>query len=146
MKKSILSDRAELLYVEELWTFEAIAAELGCSDRSVRNWAKDGRWEQKRKNFMAMQENISDDVRSIAQMLAKRIKTQLSDEMEPSPHVLNAFTRMASALLKAREYDREIEDEYNTQNTNNDNGARQHAAAKFKEVFGIDLQQRNGED
>lgn len=141
MKKSILADKAQQLYVEELWTYEAIAAELGCSDRSVRNWSKEGRWEQKRKNFVVMQQTISDDVRSIASMLAKRIQGQLSDEIEPSPHVLNAFTRMASSLLNVRKYEREIEQEYASNTSNIDK--QQEAAAKFKEIFGIDLNSSN---
>lgn len=136
MKKSLLYDKAEQLYVEEFATFERIAAECGCSDRTVRNWAKEGRWDTKRVNLKAQQENLSDDVRAIALLLAKKLKTQLEDEVEPSPHILNAFTRMASSLLAVRNYDKSIEEELAPK----DSGRVKDAAETFKQLFGTDLQ------
>lgn len=143
MKKTQLYDRAESLYVEELWTFEQIATELECSDRALRNWAKEGRWEQKRTNFKSAQERLSDDVRGIAILLAQKIKGQLEDDLEPSPHVLNAFTRMASSLIRVREYDKEVEQsisELSNPSTDEQDKVRKDAMAKFKEVFGVDLE------
>lgn len=139
MKKSLLNDKAQTLYVEDLWSYEAIALEVGCSERSVRNWSRDGRWDLKRKNFTAIQESISDDVRTITTQLAKKLIEQLADEMEPSPHIINAYTRLAQSLLTVRKYEQSIEQDYNSQNKNNDD-KQIAAAAKFKEVFGVDLE------
>lgn len=144
MKKSQLYDRAEQLYTEEQWTFEAIAKELECSDRTLRNWAKEGRWDEKRTGFLNMRQNLTADVQDIALLLARKIKSQLEDEMEPSPHLMNAFTRMASSLLKVREYEKDIEQSAAGAATDPDaadrDNARKAAAAKFKEVFGVDLE------
>ncbi len=141
MKKSQLYDRAEQLYTEEQWTFEAIAKELQCSDRSLRNWAKEGRWEEKRAGFLSMRQNLTADVQDIALLLARKIKSQLEDEMEPSPHLMNAFTRMASSLLKVREYEKDIEQSAAELAPQDDKDkARKAAAAKFREVFGVDLE------
>ena len=141
MKKSQLYDRAEQLYTEEQWTFEAIAKELQCSDRSLRNWAKEGRWEEKRAGFLSMRQNLTADVQDIALLLARKIKSQLEDEMEPSPHLMNAFTRMASSLLKVREYEKDIEQSAAKLAPQDDKDkARKAAAAKFREVFGVDLE------
>lgn len=143
MKKSQLYDRAEQLYTEEQWTFEAIAKELQCSDRTLRNWAKEGRWDEKRVGFLSMRQNLTADIQDIALLLARKIKTQLEDEMEPSPHLMNAFTRMASSLLKVREYEKDIEqsaaEQADPANEERDK-ARKAAAAKFREVFGVDLE------
>lgn len=141
MKKSQLYDRAEQLYTEEQWTFEAIAKELQCSDRSLRNWAKEGRWEEKRAGFLSMRQNLTADVQDIALLLARKIKSQLEDEMEPSPHLMNAFTRMASSLLKVREYEKDIEQSAADSAPQEDKDkTRKAAAAKFREVFGVDLE------
>lgn len=141
MKKSQLYDRAEQLYTEEQWTFEAIAKELQCSDRSLRNWAKEGRWEEKRAGFLSMRQNLTADVQDIALLLARKIKSQLEDEMEPSPHLMNAFTRMASSLLKVREYEKDIEQSAADSSPQEDKDkTRKAAAAKFREVFGVDLE------
>lgn len=144
MKKSQLYDHAEQLYTEEQWTFEAIAKELECSDRTLRNWAKEGRWDEKRTGFLNMRQNLTADVQDIALLLARKIKSQLEDEMEPSPHLMNAFTRMASSLLKVREYEKDIEQSVASAAADPDaadrDNARKAAAAKFKEVFGVDLE------
>lgn len=136
MKKSQLYDRAEQLYVEQLWTYEAIAKELDCSDRTLRNWAKESRWDTKRKNFKNAQERLSDDVREIALMLADKIKGQLDNQIEPSPHVLNAFTRMAASLIRVRDYDKSVEGEVGM----DDNTSNKSAAGDtFKQLFGVEL-------
>jgi uncharacterized protein YjcR len=141
MKKSQLYDEAERLYVEEQWTFEAIARKLECSDRTLRGWAREGRWDVKRSEFINLRQGLSADVQDIAMLLARKIKTQLSEDMEPSPHTLNAFTRIAASLLKVREYEKAMEQAEggDEQEQRNDN-ARAAAAAKFKEVFGVDLE------
>lgn len=138
MKKSQLYDRAEQLYVEELWTFEAIAKELDCSDRTLRNWAKESRWETKRKNFKNAQERLSDDVREIALLLAEKIKGQLDNEIEPSPHVLNAFTRMASSLIRVRDYDKSVESEVGVDDST---GNKTAVDETFAQMFGVKLAQ-----
>lgn len=143
MKKSQLYDRAEELFTQEQWTYEAIAQELNCSIRTLQNWAVEGRWKDKRSEYLNMRQNLTADVQDIALLLARKIKTQLEDEMEPSPHLMNAFTRMAGSLLKVREYEKEMEQtaaEAAGTGSEEKDSARKAAAAKFKEVFGVDLE------
>ncbi len=143
MKKSQLYDHAERLYTEEQRTFESIAKELQCSDRTLRNWAKAGRWDEKRNGYLNMRQNLTADVQNIALLLARKIKTQLEDEREPSPHLMNAFTRIASSLLKVREYEKDIEQSaIEAADTGEDerDKARKAAAAKFKQLFGVELE------
>lgn len=136
MKKAQLYDRAEQLYTEDFWTFERIAQELACSDRTLRNWAKEGRWDEKRVNFKGQQERLSDETREIALLLASKIKGQLQDEIEPSPHVLNAFTRMAASLIRVRDYDKATEAD---NAPTDDAGKRTETSATFKQLFGVSL-------
>ncbi|MDR0510912.1 MAG: hypothetical protein LBH06_07460 [Rikenellaceae bacterium] len=140
MKKSQLYDEAERLYAEEQWTFDAIARKLECSDRTLRGWAKEGRWDVKRSEFINLRQGLPADVQDIAMLLARKIKTQLSKDMEPSPHTLNAFTRIAASLLKVREYEKAMECEGEGEHEQRSDNVRAAAAAKFKEVFGVDLE------
>ena len=137
MKKSILYDRAENLYVEEQWTFEAIAGELDCSERTLRNWAKEGRWELKRRRLLESRENLHDATRDIAMLLADKVKGQLENGVTPAAHILNAFTRMASTLLQAREYEKEVEADMAGPEDNTSD--KEAALAKFRAVFGVNL-------
>lgn len=139
MKKSQLYDRAEQLFVEEFWTYDRIADELGCSDRTLRNWSKEGRWDAKRVKLKDQQENLSDDVRDIALLLAQKLKDQLEENQEPSPHILNAFTRMASSLLQVRNYEKSVEQEMAAELEEPDQSKVKGAAEAFRQVFGTDM-------
>lgn len=137
MKKGLLQEQAECLYVDEQRTYESIAAELGCSDRTIRNWAREGRWKLKRKNLLESRESLQDDTREIASLMAEKIKGQLNDDKIPAAHLLNAFTRIASTLLQARQYEKEAESDLAGPEDNSDN--KEAALAKFRETFGVDL-------
>ena len=137
MKKVLLNDTAQRMYVEDLMTFEAIALDLGVNERTVRNWANDGRWDEKRQKFRTFQENLHDDARDIAALLAQKIKTQLENGQEPANHLLFSYTKIASSLIKIREYDKNIAAEAG--NTDESDKARKTAAEIFKQTFGVDL-------
>lgn len=137
MKKAQLYDKAEAMYVEDLYTFDKVAAELSCSERTIRTWAVDGRWSEKRVNVQNSRVSLTDDVRDIAVLLAHRIKIQLEDEIEPSPHILNAFTRMASSLVRVREYDKMEEVDASAKLPDDD--LRRSAKAAFADLFKEDI-------
>ena len=133
MKKAQLYDTAERLYCEELMTFEQVAKQVGCSDRSVRAWAKEGKWEQKKENIRVSRTTLTDDAREIAVLLGGRIKGLLQDDLEPSPHIINAFTRLAASLINVRKG----EPEDTSEAVNEDN--KKEAYAKMRELFGNDI-------
>lgn len=137
MKKAQLYDKAEAMYVEDLYTFDKIATELSCSERTIRTWATEGRWSEKRVNVQNSRASLTDDVRDIAVLLAAKIKGQLEDEIEPSPHILNAFTRMASSLIRVREYDKSEEADASAKLPDDD--LRRSAKAAFAELFKQDI-------
>ena len=137
MKKVLLNDTAQRMYVEDLMTFEAIALELDVSERTVRNWASEGNWDHKRKKFREFQESLHDDAREIATLLAQKIKDQLNEGKEPANHLLFSFTKIASSLLKMREYEKTIAAE--TGDAEAAAKSQKNAAEIFKQTFGVDL-------
>ena len=137
MKKALLFDKAEKLYVEDLLTFEAIADRLDCSERTVRNWAKEGNWEKKRERHSSFQESLHQDAQDIALLLGQKIKEQLGEGIEPSSHIMHSFARISTSLLKIRDYERSIEAE--GQDQDSAEKAAKNAAEIFKQTFGVDL-------
>lgn len=137
MKKSILYSQAEQLYTEEQRTYESIAKELECSDRTLRNWAKEGRWDLKRTGFINQHQNLHQDARDIAELLARKIKGQLEDDKIPAAHMLNAFTRMATTLLNAQRYERELNAGLDGDDDHSKD--KEAALALFRDTFGYDL-------
>ncbi len=137
MKKDLLYEKAENLYVNEMRTYESIAATLDCSPRTVRNWAAEGRWDVRRKRLLENKESLSDNAREIAALMGEMIKGQLKEEIVPAAHLLNAFTRIASTLLQAHAYEKEVESDLSGEADNNK--AKEAALAQFRETFGVDL-------
>lgn len=137
MKKVLLAERAEKMYVEDMMTFEAIARVLDVSERTVRNWATEGNWDSRRTNFRKFQESLHDDARDIATLLAQKIKDQLANGQEPANHLLFSFTRIASSLLKMRDYEKTIAAESGDEKAAEK--AVKNAAELFKQTFGVDL-------
>ncbi len=138
MKKALLFEKAEKKYVEDLMTFEAIANELGCSDRTVRNWSKEGNWDIKRERHLNFQESLHQDAQDIALLLGQKIKEQLTEGTEPSSHIMHSFARISTSLLKIRDYERSIEAE--GQDKDSAEKAAKNAAEIFKQTFGVDLE------
>ena len=137
MKKVLLNDTAQKKYVEDLMTFEAIARELDVSERTVRNWAGEGNWDTKRTKFREFQESLHEDAREIATLLAQKIKEQLGEGKEPSNHLLNSFTKIASSMIKMRDYEKAIAAEAG--NAEEAAKTQKNAAEIFKQTFGVDL-------
>ena len=140
MKQVLLNDTAQRMYVEELMTFEAIAKELECSERTLRNWAATGCWDEKRKRFRAFQESLHEDTREIATLMAQMIKEQLGNNQLPSRDLLNSFTKIASSMVKMRDYEKAISAE-DTASASAEEAAKsqKNAAEIFKQTFGVDL-------
>lgn len=136
MKKALLFDKAEKKYVEDLMTFEAISAELGCSERTVRNWAKEGKWDKKRDRFVNFQESLHQDAQDIALLLGQKIKEQLGEGIEPSSHIMHSFARISTSLLKIRDYEKSIAAE--SEDAENAAKASKNAAEIFRQTFGVD--------
>jgi dihydroorotate dehydrogenase len=53
-----VQERAEELYVLNGLTHEDVAADVDVSVRTIANWAKEGRWTQKRKEFRSASADI----------------------------------------------------------------------------------------
>ena len=137
MKQVLLNDTAQRMYVEDLMTFEAIAKELDCSERTLRNWATTGLWEDKRKKFRAFQESLHEDSREIATLLAQKIKDKLNNDQLPSRDLLNAFAKISSSMVKMRDYEKAIKLEAG--DSEEAAKTQKNAAEIFKQTFGVDL-------
>lgn len=140
MKQVLLNDTAQRMYVEDMMTFEAIAKELNCSERTIRNWATTGLWDQKRKKFREFQESLHEDTREIATLMAQKIKEQLNNDVMPSRDLLNSFTKIAASMVKMRDYEKAIAAD-DTASASADEAAKsqKNAAEIFKQTFGVDL-------
>ncbi|MEG0518306.1 MAG: hypothetical protein RR555_05500 [Bacteroidales bacterium] len=134
MKKALLMETARMLYIEKGYTYEQIAAELDVSERTARAWGKEGGWPEKMQTITAARERMSEQVQETTSLLGQILIGQLTEGKEPNSRVLDAYARLASSLIKAREYDKDIEAEQ-TPDKSNDADALKHTIAIFEDTF-----------
>lgn len=91
MKKANLIETARGLYIDKLYTFEEVAAELDVSERTVRRWGQEGAWAEKIQQIHAARERMSEQVREVTALLGEGLIGQLTEGKEPNSRVLDAY-------------------------------------------------------
>ena len=93
-KKAIYYEEAKRLYVQNGIALNTIVDMLGSNvtRRTLFNWKEEGRWPEKRKRYLAEQEDLGDMVMDIALTAARNARAN------PTPKNLLALTRAIAAL------------------------------------------------
>jgi len=101
---------ARRLYVQERYTFEQIEAHFETagtpvSERSIREWAKDGQWANQRESIEEIQAKSSEKLHKVMDKLLDRIIRTLDDGKEPNPALLNFVKGVAPSLVRLQDYE-----------------------------------------
>lgn len=93
-KIAIYNGEAERLFVQEGLGLDSIVEILGrkLSRKTLYNWKKDGKWDEKRKLYVAQTKEMRDEIRELAKITLKNAKTN------PTPKNMLAFVRAIAAL------------------------------------------------
>ena len=103
MKKQYYFDEAERLFIRGK-TIKEIAQLLGVSERTLARWKKEGRWEEKRKNYMKnpvglgekIEELLRRKVEELASLPASEVTTKMIDELSKLVAALEKIRKAAS--------------------------------------------------
>jgi len=104
-KKPELYPEAQRLYVQERLTFECIAQQLPVSDRTLREWARDGEWAERRAAFEEVQTKSHDKLHKMLGLLIDRACSAIEEGKDPNPAQLNFIKGMAPSLVKLKAYE-----------------------------------------
>ena len=104
-KKPELYPEAQRLYTQERLTFEAIAQQLPVSDRTLREWAKEGEWAERRAAFEDVQTKSHDKLHRMLGLLIDRACNAIEEGTDPNPAQLNFIKGMAPSLVKLKAYE-----------------------------------------
>jgi hypothetical protein len=129
-KKPEYYSEAQRLYVQERLTFEAIAQQLPVSDRSLREWAKEGEWVERREAFVEVQTQSHDKLHKMISLLIDRVNTSLENGEDPNPAQLNFIKGMAPSLVKLKEYEEKA-----TPAATAGEAEKQQAATRYENVM-----------
>lgn len=96
---------AERLYVQERCTFEQISSKLGVSERTLRYWAKEGSWQERRQSLEESAGKMHEKLAELMEAMTDKLIEGMKTGEEPSQSQLYFITKMAPTLLKIRTYE-----------------------------------------
>lgn len=102
----ILAARAKDMYVKKPLTFKEIAARLGVSERTVRNWKdKDGDWERERQAYIESRTSFHEDLYDFSREVMEFIRESWREGHKIDASCWKAFRDMLSFVLKPQDYE-----------------------------------------
>lgn len=105
MKQGEGKDIARELYIYEQCTFDEIAARIGRSDKTVREWAKDENWKGQREQILKERYATHEKIQSIVNKVCDKISVSYDLEQQIDPVVLNSLTKLVTAMKSTFDYD-----------------------------------------
>ncbi len=108
-KKAELCAEAERLYVQEQLGQAEIALRLGIAERTVRYWATEGMWGDRREKFAEVTSKTSEKLYHLIQTLTDKAVEKCEAGEEPSQSQLYFIGKMAPLLLKLQSYEKEVD-------------------------------------
>lgn len=103
-KKETYGDAAEQLFVQHGETRDQIAARFRLSDKTVRSWAKEGRWEEKRALFLERKATTIEDLEFVVQKVARSARMDIEAGKAVSDQRLYALQKLAETLEKMQKF------------------------------------------
>lgn len=101
-KKAAYGDAAETLFVQGGETREAIAKRFQLSDKTVREWAKEGRWEEKRAQMLERRSSTLEDLEFVVQSVARSARLDIEAGTFVSTERLYALQKLSETLASLR--------------------------------------------
>ena len=104
-KKHLYFSEAERMYVIEQMTFAEIASDLNLADKTLRLWAAEGTWQNKRKQYLLNKQTFHEELYLFARKLMQSISEDMSAGKKVDPGRMYAFTRMLPLITKVKDYE-----------------------------------------
>ena len=138
-KKAELFSEAERLYVQEHLGQADIADRLGVAERTIRYWANEGNWAERRGNFSEATGKTHEKLYKLIQVLTDKAVESAEKGEEPSQSQLYFIGKMAPLLLKLQNYeDSTVEKSYGAEDKPKQKGLTEETIRKIEEeILGI---------
>ena len=104
-KKAEKYGKAECLYVQDRFTFAEISDKLGVSERTLRYWAQEGSWQERRQSLDESAGKMHEKLAELMEAMTDKLIEGMKTGEEPSQSQLYFITKMAPTLLKIRTYE-----------------------------------------
>lgn len=99
---------AEKYYVEDQLSLIQISEKLNINAKTLGEWKKKGKWEEKRKNFLASQYSCYSALQELLMYLSKDALEKIKSGEVPESASLNFIAKMAEKLPKIKTLNEEL--------------------------------------
>jgi hypothetical protein len=111
MKKNTLYAEAERLYIQGQCTFDEIASRLECAEKTIRLWADEGLWREKRAKFLQQKETLHEKLYEFLNSLMDTIKADWAEGNKVDPGRMFALGKLLDKMEKAKKFEQARSDE-----------------------------------
>lgn len=147
MKKQAYAAIAERMYVAQEFSFEAIAKELNLSDKTVRVWAHEGHWQEKKAALLKQKTALHEDLYAFTRKLVKLISSDMdrltvSDGSDSESDTrlesrINSLSRLLAKLPTARSYEQQVRDQKKAEETAKQSASSDAIEERVNDLLGL---------
>jgi len=127
-------------------TLESISQELMIAEKTVRNWKKEGNWDNKRKSLMDTKTDFHEDIfllaRKIMKLLTMDIDRQVAafgagdeEQGKSIESRINCLSRLLDKLPKTKDYEAVIKNERRAEDEKEKGVSKIDYGAQLREIM-----------
>ena len=117
-KRDVFLENAERLYVVEQMLIEDVAQRVGVSERTIRRWKDEFKWDYKRKQYLNSKQMFHEELFNFARKLMASIELDMDNNEKIDPGRMFAFTKLLPMITKVKSYEDDVSHkDAKTQNT-----------------------------
>ena len=107
-KKHKLYEYAQELYFESGMTQEAIAKQLGISEKTFRRWKIEYNWADAKKEFLKVKTSFHEDLYKFARKIMETIEDDMDNHNSITPSRFYTVTRMLPLINMVKAYEDQV--------------------------------------
>jgi hypothetical protein len=107
-KKQAYYAQAEKMYVEEKATLSRIYAVLGVSEKTLREWKKEGDWDHKRIQYLKLQNSCNVEMHKMVMNLMQKVNDDIAAGITPEAGILYTIKSLTTTLARMKQYEDSI--------------------------------------
>lgn len=134
-KKDVYLDVAEQMFVFQNMTREEIAKRLKLSDKTVREWAKEHGWEEKKKQLLECKRATHQELYELVRMLTSGLRQDQADGKEISWQRISALKGLIDSLNITKKYEDAVTTEKDAKEQKAD--SPEALTAQVHEILGL---------
>lgn len=109
-KKSQYYQIAEQMFVFDHLSVSDIAEQIPVSERTIGDWRRDGNWDVRRDQSVALQSSTTEKLHKLVDKLIDNTVSSIENGQEPSQSQLYLIGKLTPALIRMQKFEETVTD------------------------------------